>query len=451
MTSARQLRAALQRRDVTATDVAEDALARAERDTHNAFQTILGEQALAEAAKLDRMRTSDRPIAPLWGMPLAHKDNVAVAGAPTAHGSRAVPHTIATSDDPVVKLLRDAGTINLGKTQVPEFAISGYSENDIAPPVRNPHNPELTAGGSSSGAAAAVALGLLPFAPGNDGGGSIRIPAAACGVVGLQPSRDALPIDRVSPGTEVSHAPRLSVSGPLARTAGDAALLFDSMGGSGAIDACDRADSVSGLRIGVTTASPFDDTLDIHLDREIQTGLDAAVSRLLAHGHRVDDAQIRYLPGYEQAFTDNWQGGFSDTEFTTDQVERLGAFTRYSYERGRSLSVARREHAIEQLWEIAAHAGQQWSRFDVVLTPTVAWLPPRIGTFESVPVAENFRLQCEWMPYTSITNVAGYPAISVPTIRLDSGLKVSVQLIGGKGRENQLLQLAAQLELDSGE
>lgn len=445
MLTARGLLESLRQRDRTVLEVTEDFLTRIERNSFGTFQEITSELALRDAKQLDNARSKNAQLPELWGLPIAHKDNVDVAGVPTRHGSRSTPRTPCLADAPVAATLRQAGVVNLGKTQVPEFAISGYSENSIAPPVLNPHDETLTAGGSSGGAAAAVARGLVPVAPGNDGGGSIRIPAAACGVVGLQAGRDTLAVDR--PDAHNSAGLRLSVSGVLARDAADAALLFDAMGGSNALSSVVRADSVTRFRVGISTASPFDYSLNIQLDDEVQQALRVATLKLTHHGHHLEDADIDYLPGYEQAFTDNWQGGFSDTEFTKEQISVFEPFTRYSYERGKSLSQSQRSTAVSRLREIAANAQRQWGRFDVVLTPTVAWLPPKLGYFSDAPVDMNFRLQCEWMPYTSITNVTGNPAISVPVHVTPSGFPVSVQLIGPAGSENRLLQLAAQIQL----
>ena len=155
----------------------------------------------------------------LHGMPLAFKDLTDVAGVVTTHGSAALDHKPAPADGALAAVLKAAGVISLGKTQVPEFGLTAYSENRIAPPSRNPHAPSRSSGGSSGGSAAAVAAGLLPFAPGTDGGGSIRIPAAACGLVGLKPGRGLVPA-----GESCGDPAGLVVAGPLARTAADAAL-----------------------------------------------------------------------------------------------------------------------------------------------------------------------------------------------------------------------------------
>ncbi len=193
-----------------------------------AFITVTAEQALLDAAAADeshaRAARDGTGLALLHGMPVAFKDLTDVAGVVTTHGSAALDHKPALTDGALVAALKSAGVISLGKTQVPEFGLTAYSENRIAPPSRNPHALSRSSGGSTGGSAAAVAAGLVPFAPGSDGGGSVRIPAAACGLVGLKPGRGLVPA-----GESTGDPAGLVVSGPLARSAADAALLLDAM------------------------------------------------------------------------------------------------------------------------------------------------------------------------------------------------------------------------------
>jgi len=252
--SAVELRDALRAGEVSAREAAEHFLARiVERADLGAFVAVTAEQALAEAdaadARFAALSEDERAgLPPLHGLPIAHKDLVDVTGVPTTLGSAALPHPVAERDHPGVAVLRAAGAISLGKTQVPELGLNAYSENLIAPPARNPLDPERTAGGSSGGSAAAVAAGLLPVAPGSDGGGSIRIPSLACGLIGLKPGLGAVPTDLEHGPVDDFGAPRLPVSGPIARTAEDAALLFDAMAGTpgSALGAVRDADALQG-------------------------------------------------------------------------------------------------------------------------------------------------------------------------------------------------------------
>lgn len=510
-----ELRDALRSGETTALDVVETALRRA-RDLGGlgAFTHLADERALAEAeaadAELERIRagrgtaTPDRErgsVRSLLGLPIAHKDLVDVAGHPTTHGSAAVPHPVADRDDPGVAVLRAAGAVSIGKTQVPEFGLTGYSENLIADPARNPLDPTRTAGGSSGGAAAAVASGVLPFAPGSDGGGSIRIPALACGLVGLKPGFGAVPSDAGHGEVDAFGAPRLSVSGPIARSAEDAALLYDAMRGAGrghdsgsgsgpaagarrnparphpagphhegpygdgpSLEAVRGADRLGPLRIGFCDASPFDGTYAVALHPAAREAFERAAELLAQRGHRVEEAPIRYDPRYPETFTAVWTAGLSLLELDPGAEDRLAPLTRAFRERAIARGEAANRDAAGRLRGIAAGMREQWGRYDVVLTPGLALPAPRIGEFLALDPDDDYRLQCEWAPYTSMVNVSGLPAIAVPILRVPgrgagSGspagfaedradaavLSMGVQLIGRAGSEAVLLQLAAQL------
>ena len=228
--SAVQLRDALHSGELAARQATDHFLNRieAENPRLGAFITVTADQARKDADAADRLRAlrsrNGGALPPLHGMPLAFKDLTDVAGVVTTHGSAALEHKPALADGALPAALRTAGVISLGKTQVPEFGLTAYSENRIAPPSRNPYALSRSSGGSSGGSAAAVAAGLVPFAPGSDGGGSVRIPAAACGLVGLKPGRGLVPA-----GESSGDPAQLVVAGPLARTAADAALLLDAL------------------------------------------------------------------------------------------------------------------------------------------------------------------------------------------------------------------------------
>lgn len=462
-TSALELRDQLRRGEVTAREAAEHFLARMQdRADLGAFITVTAEEALAEADGADQkradrkrahgqragVRRAEPRLPPLHGMPVAYKDLVDVTGAPTTQGSAAVPHTTATEDDAGVATLRAAGALSLGKTQVPEFGLTGYSENLIAAPARNPLDPARTAGGSSGGSAAAVAAGLLPFAPGSDGGGSIRIPALACGLIGLKSGLGTVPTDPPCGSVDAFGAPRLTVSGPLARNAADAAVLFDAQTrrlDEPALAAVMTADRLTELRIGVSGASPFDPVHSVALSPEAAQAFALAAERLSERGHRVDEAHVVYDPRYPDAFTTGWTAGLSLLDLTAEAEERLAPLTRAFRERALSRSEAAHRGAAAQLHEFAADVRAQWGAYDAVLTPGLTALPPSVGAFLALGPDDDYRLQCEWAPFTSMVNVSGLPAVAVPMLALPSGLSMGVQLIGRFGSEDRLLQLAAQL------
>lgn len=478
--SAIGLRDAIRLGELSAREATAHFLARIEdRRDLGAFIAVTADQAFEAAAAADARFAALAPanrtsLPPLHGMPLAHKDLVEVTGAPTTFGTAAMPAVTAERDHPGVAVLRAAGTISLGKTQVPELGLNAYSENLIAPPARNPHDPERTPGGSSGGSAAAVAAGLLPFAPGSDGGGSVRIPALACGLVGLKPGLGTLRTD-VTDGTQDAFgAPRLVVSGPLAHTAADAAILFDAMREAGAIPASgsaslapgsgavtggqdrgqDRtpaltavraADGLTGLRVGMSAASPFEAAHPIALSPEAVRAWETAAARLSDRGHIVEAAELSYDPRYPEVFTSCWMAGLSLLELPQGAADSLTPFTREFRER--ALATPREQHlaAAAALRDIAAGLRAQWGEYDIVLTPGLAALPPHIGSFLAMSPDDDYRAQCEWTPFTSMVNVSGLPAIAVPILTLEHGLSLGAHLIGRAGSELQLLQLAAQL------
>ena len=258
----------LHRGDITPLELVEHYLARIERynDELGAFTTVTPDAALERARTLDLPRS-----APLWGLPFGDKDLVRRKGVRTTFGSRLFENFVPDESDELAQVLDDAGGISLGKTSAPEFGLPSYTESLVSAPARTPWNTALGAGGSSGGAAVAVAAGLLPVAPGSDGGGSIRIPAAATGLVGLKPSRGRIPA-----GTGLTSLGGLVVPGPIARSVADAAMLFDAMITGGSYPFAVRAPSWDGgaylnaavrgegrFQLGVMTTSPWDHAYDI--------------------------------------------------------------------------------------------------------------------------------------------------------------------------------------------
>ena len=459
----RALRDAIRGGDVSARAATESALERAaQRADLGAFVTVTADRALAAADQADaRWRSAafdvahahgaHRALPPLHGVPLAHKDLVNVAGAPTTRGSAAFPHDTATADDPGVAQLHRSGAVSIGKTQVPEFGLTGYSENRIAAPARNPHDPRLTAGGSSGGSAAAVAAGILTAAPASDGGGSIRIPALACGLVGLKPGLGAIPTDVLRGRRDTFGAPKLGVSGPLARSARDAALLFDAMRADpteSTLAAVDASEQLERLSIGVSTATPFESASPTPFSAAALAALQEARRRLEAR-HRLDAAGFRYDPVYPELFTDVWTASLSLLEVRdTAAEELLMPLTRSFRERALARSGDQHRTAGARITRFAADVRAQWGAFDAVLMPGLAMDPPPVGAFLAREPDADYRLQCEWAPCTSIVNVSGLPAVAVPLLETPAGLSFGVQLVGRPGSEAVLLQLAAQLTED---
>lgn len=470
--SAYELRAAIRSGEITSREVVERSLARIEATADlGAFIEVTAETALEQADAADeraRRHRADLEAPPivdfslvgtgttpmpavlpsLHGMPIAHKDLYDVQGVPTTRGSAALPHAPAARNSPGVTTLREAGAISLGKTQIPELGLNSYSENLIAAPSRNPLDPSRTSGGSSGGSAAAVASGALPFAPGSDGGGSIRIPALACGLVGLKPGLGAIATDVIDGVIDEFGAPRLTVSGPIARDARDAAMLFDAMRGNisePSVAAVRAADALVGLRIGASFASPFESAHPTPVSAEERAAVETAAMVLQARGHEVELADISYDPRYPEVFGNAWIAGLSLLKLTPEAESKLTPLTRAFRERALSRSEAQHRQAAADLTEISAGLRAAWSQYDVILTPGLAFAPPKVGAFTELDPFDDYQMQCEFTPYTSMVNVSGLPAVAVPIQTLPSGLSVGVQLIGAMGREPRLLQLAEQL------
>ncbi|MBT2587080.1 amidase [Arthrobacter sp. ISL-95] len=429
-----------------------------------AFVTVTAEQALKDAeaadglhARLVREHRQDE-LGFLHGMPIAFKDLTDVAGVPTTHGSAALEHKPAPEDGALAATLKGQGVISLGKTQVPEFGLTAYSENRVAPPSRNPHALGRSSGGSSGGSAAAVAAGLVPFAPGTDGGGSIRIPAGACGLVGLKPGRGVVPS-----GASAGDAAKLVVAGPLARTAADAALLMDALvPGDHAPDGGYLATvgrTPEPLRIGVSLDSPWAGTYPFQVDEEAIDALELGTKLLEKAGHSVFEAGIRYDNRYPEAFTTAWTAGVGSARIAPQREALLTPLTRTFRRRAQQRSASKVNEALSFLRQFEHDTVAQYAEWDLILMPALAQTPRPIGWFtggghsgELWPsewagdADEDYKRQCQYAPWSSMVNVCGLPAISIPVHTTPGGLPMGVQLIGRPGSELLLLQLAAVLE-----
>ncbi|MCW2131099.1 amidase [Arthrobacter sp. VKM Ac-2550] len=450
--SALQQRDAVRRGEVGSRELTEHYLTRIEalNPQLGAFITVTAEQALAAARDADERQAHGQELPRLHGLPLAFKDLTDVAGVPTTHGSSAVDHVPAPANHTLVDVLQAAGAISLGKTQVPEFGLTSYSENRIARPARNPLDPATSPGGSSGGSAAAVAAGMLPFAPGSDGGGSIRIPAAATGLVGLKPGRA-----RVPAGSSGEDAGRLVVAGPLARTAADAGLLMDAMvdeplarAAFGTepdfLGAALRAEGR--FRIGASTLSPFAASYPLWLEPEAQAAFDQGIRLLNGLGHDVLDADFRYDNRYPDAFTTVWTSSLAQLRMPASREPQLMPLTRAFRRRALKKSPAELAAALGILARFQEDTVAQFGVYDLVLTPALAMTPRPVGWYTSTSAEVDYMHQCQYSPYTSMINVCGLPAIAVPVLTTARGHSMGIQLVGKPGSEALLLAVAAQLE-----
>lgn len=409
----------------------------------NAFRTILAEQALAEA---DGALESRGPLA---GVPIAIKDEMPLAGQVAAKGSRSFGPP-APADAEAIRRLRAAGAIPIGITNVPELMIFPWTASDANGVTRNPWNTERTPGGSSGGSAAAVAAGMAAAATGSDGGGSIRIPAACCGLVGMKPTRGRVSALPAGPGWL-----GLSVYGALARTVRDSALLLDAMQGAQPGEEY-AAPPFAGRYVDAAARAPR--RLRIALSRKLPPGLLASVSSdqrgawerigaLLSDlGH---DVVVRD-PAYGLAqleFLQLWLRGIYEQSLEVPDRSKLERSTRQMAAGGRYLVPPRRRgQLLARRGATSARIMALWDEFDVLLTPGTATtaIAAKGAYGRSAPVAIN--VAGRFTPFTPLLNLTGQPAVTVPAGMGSDGLPLSVQLVGRLGAEDVLYSVAGQLE-----
>ena len=442
----------LRRGEVTPLELVEHYLARIERLDAGlgAFAEVTPVRARQRAAAVGDLSHA----LPIWGLPFGDKDLVAREGVPTRFGSRAFADHVPTASDELAVVLDDAGGISLGKTSVPEFGFPSYTEPLAGPIARNPYDTALGAGGSSGGAAVAVAAGLLPFAPGSDGGGSIRIPAAATGLVGLKPSRGRVP---AKSGFDTLAG--LVAAGPLARTVADAALLLDALVGAEPspwatvpptwdggpfLGAAVRGEGR--FSVGVSRDSPWATAFDLEIEPEAEEALQLAIRELDAIGHGIDELWFEPEPGYADAFRTVWQASAAGLPLDNAQLVLVEPLTRWLVETGGRLGARELGETLAWLTGFERRFIAQAARVDVVLTPALALTPRPVGWYDAEDGERNFAQQVLYTPFTSMVNVSGLPAIVLPVHVTAEGLPMGVQLIGRPGREDVLLAIGAQLE-----
>ena len=421
-------------------------------DDLNAFVHVDADGVLAAA---DAVEPGDeRPFA---GVPIAMKDGTTVKGLPMASGSDLYGDFVPRHDAFVTRRIREAGFVIVGKTNLPEFGILPVTEPRRFGPARNPWDPERTPGGSSGGAAAAVAAGMVPLAHGADGGGSIRIPAACCGLVGLKNARG-----RVSRGPEIGDD-FLVQDGVLTRTVAETAELLDVLAGYEPGDgnwapppaapfASAPVREPGRLRVGVTTRPPIDAPLDPAAEKAVG---DAA--KLLSElGHDVEEVEPPWageelLPVFTSVFCTGiaiavfFGGKVTGREPTEELVEPL------SWEIWKGVNGYNGLHYALAKLRLEGYTRELvalWNDHDVLLTPALAERPLQVGEIDACSDEpwEDFRRSGRFTPFTAIFNVTGQPAISLPLFHGDDGLPLAVQLAGPPTGEATLLALAAQLE-----
>jgi amidase len=418
---------------MTSEALVQRALARLEATRElQAFVAVFRSGALRAARAVDSARARGAALPPFAGVPLAIKDQNFIRFHTTRFGSRAGLALPSPIDDAIVSRLRRAGFILLGATSLSEFGVIPVTENLRHPPGRNPWDPARTPGGSSGGSAAAVAAGVVPLAHGADGGGSLRIPAAFCGLFTLKPTRGLLPNVH---GADASTA--LYTDGPLATTALDVAAGLEVMlgrGGPAAWTATARQ-APRPLRVRVCTATAIAET-----DPRLVAAVGQVAEALAGLGHRVEAAPPLEL-GYA-TFLPLWQRLIANTPFL--RVKRAHPITAWLYTEGRKLDRA----AVWQQHLAAQAAVDAWfGDADFVVSPTTAIVAPPVGLGALGP---DPRAQLErfipFCAYTAPFNVSGQPAASVPVGLTDDGLPLGVQLAGKRGEDALVLAVCRQLE-----
>jgi amidase len=425
--SARQMAARIAEGTLRSRDLVEAVLGRIRRHDAqlSAMVEVTAHAARRQADALDRERARGVLRGPFHGVPTTVKDHHMMRFTRTRIGSRAFRWLWSPTDDGMVRRLRDAGFVLVGKTSMSELGILPIVETDLHPPTRNPWDTTRTAGGSSGGAGSGVGAGLFPLAQGSDGAGSVRIPSAFNGLVGLKPSR----------GLVLDDAPRVNVfglatDGPMARCVDDACDLLDVMAGQpvGTTLAA-SAPPAPGLRIGVMLDAPFGDA-----DPRILARVEEAARHLQAAGHRlVPRATPKMGP---DGFMPLYQRFISKIPVVTPGA--LGPLAAWFRNEGRKVSDAT---AWETFRTFEALGAELACGVDVLLSPTVGVLPPRVHAWAHLPPREQFEAAATLGMYTALANVTGSPALNVPFGTID-GMPVGVQLAGHIGDDARLLGLA---------
>jgi amidase len=452
-----ELAATVRSGEVSARELVEasyDAIGRLNDDI-NAFVTLCEERALAEA---DKVQPGDER--PLAGVPIAIKDlGPLTEGIRTTFGTRLLGDFVPDHDSALVRRLRQAGAIIVGKTNTPELGLVPTTEPERFGPARNPWDRSRTTGGSSGGSAAAVASGMVPVGHANDGGGSIRIPASCCGLVGLKPARG-----RVSMAPDAAElVGGIAIDGVVTHTVADTALALDIMSGyetgdpywapepaAPFVEAVQRPPGT--LRIAWSSAAP--NGAPVH--PECEAAVSETASLLESLGHDVTEAAPDWFDDkYVPNFIKLWSAGCAA------QVKEIGALlggidvglleplTRELYESGHEISAPDLIVALDELRALARRVVAFWDAHDVFVTPTLAQPPIEIGGLDpgpGEPTTEMLRKSAAFVPFTPAFNVTGQPAFSLPLHHSPDGLPIGVHLVGPPVGEELLISLAAQLE-----
>ncbi len=441
--------------EITSTELVSLYLGRIERINPrlNAFTDVFAEQALAGARAADE-RIAAGEEGPLLGVPVAFKDELDIEGLVAEHGTRAYGGPPATSDAAHWARIKAAGAVLLAKTTLPELAIVGFTETEAWGETRNPWDPSRTTGGSSGGSAAAVAAGLVGAASASDGGGSIRIPAANCGLFGLKPQ-----VGRISLAPDPEHWLGLTATGCLSRRVADTALWLDVAAGPAPGDR-QAAAPIEGtfseaaarepgkLRICWSTSAARAVAPPLH-DARVEGAIATLARRLGGLGHSVEQRDPDWgMVGND--FANVYLRGIAGDYDRVPHPERLESRTRGFNRLGRLVPGPLLKRSLAALDGHRARIDAIFGDFDVLITPTVAVPPVEVGRWAGQGALRTLIGMSRVYPHTPPWNYLGNPAASIPLGRTGDGLPLAAQLVAAPSREDVLLSLAAQLERELG-
>lgn len=447
LTLARQIRT----KELSPVAVVDAVLERIEalQPTVNAFITVTADEARDAARRAEAAVMAGERLGPLHGVPFSVKDLLFTKGVRTTMGSRIFADQVPAEDAVPVRRLREAGAILVGKTTTPEFGHKPLTDSPLFGATRNPWNLARTAGGSSGGAAAAVATGQGPLALGTDGGGSIRLPAACCGIVGLKPT-----LGRVPHVHQADLFSSTSYIGPMARTVAEAAACFDVIAGFDAGDPYSRPEppddprgvEVRGLRVGWLPRVG-----NRLVDPDVLASCEAAVRHLEGRGAHVEAVDEDLAP-FERTFLVFLQGGLAARvgPHMAAFGDRVAESLRESIERGARWSAVDWANAVAQRTTVYRRVCALFRRFDVLLSPALG--RPALALdhdpYEPITIAGESAgsIRGAWYPYLWPFNLSGHPAVSLPCGWSSDGLPIGLQIVGPWHADRRVLALAAHLE-----